>query len=165
MYLKEKQYKIAMILLCPVQGPWASSVFGGGRPVHLSWLFLFSLRQQLHLRWWMPCIIDLVKCPLNRKYTPKEAPFTCMCIYLCPNFGYKYITLKFWVLFSTIEHAFSDFFLILQILVPEIVKKKTFFHRKLYIICFYRKWKFWRGKCFYTILVNMFSLIIWVFSS
>ena len=25
MYLKEKQYKIAMILLCPVQGPWASS--------------------------------------------------------------------------------------------------------------------------------------------
>ena len=32
MYLKEKQYKIAMILLCPVQGPWASSYF----------LFLFS---------------------------------------------------------------------------------------------------------------------------
>ena len=27
MYLKEKQYKIVMILLCPVQGPWASSVF------------------------------------------------------------------------------------------------------------------------------------------
>ena len=27
MYLKEKQYKIAMILLCPVQGPWASSFF------------------------------------------------------------------------------------------------------------------------------------------
>ena len=26
MYLKEKQYKIAMILLCPVQGPWASSL-------------------------------------------------------------------------------------------------------------------------------------------
>ena len=25
MYLKEKQYKIAMILLCPIQGPWASS--------------------------------------------------------------------------------------------------------------------------------------------
>ena len=25
MYSKEKQYKIAMILLCPVQGPWASS--------------------------------------------------------------------------------------------------------------------------------------------
>ena len=25
MYLKEKQYKITMILLCPVQGPWASS--------------------------------------------------------------------------------------------------------------------------------------------
>ena len=25
MYLKEKQYKIAMPLLCPVQGPWASS--------------------------------------------------------------------------------------------------------------------------------------------
>ena len=25
MYLKEKQYKIAMVLLCPVQGPWASS--------------------------------------------------------------------------------------------------------------------------------------------
>ena len=25
MYLKEKQYKIAMIHLCPVQGPWASS--------------------------------------------------------------------------------------------------------------------------------------------
>ena len=25
-YLKEKQYKIAMILLCPVQGPWASSL-------------------------------------------------------------------------------------------------------------------------------------------
>ena len=25
MYLKEKQYKIAMLLLCPVQGPWASS--------------------------------------------------------------------------------------------------------------------------------------------
>ena len=25
MYLKEKQYKIAMILLCPGQGPWASS--------------------------------------------------------------------------------------------------------------------------------------------
>ena len=25
MYWKEKQYKIAMILLCPVQGPWASS--------------------------------------------------------------------------------------------------------------------------------------------
>ena len=27
MYLKEKQYKIAMVLLCPVQGPWASSFF------------------------------------------------------------------------------------------------------------------------------------------
>ena len=27
MYLKEKQNKIAMILLCPVQGPWASSLF------------------------------------------------------------------------------------------------------------------------------------------
>ena len=27
MYLKEKQYKIAMILLCPVQGPWASSLW------------------------------------------------------------------------------------------------------------------------------------------
>ena len=27
MYLKEKQYKIAMILLCPVQGPWASSIW------------------------------------------------------------------------------------------------------------------------------------------
>ena len=27
MYLKEKQYKNAMILLCPVQGPWASSLF------------------------------------------------------------------------------------------------------------------------------------------
>ena len=27
MYLKEKQYKIAMILLCPVQGPWASSFY------------------------------------------------------------------------------------------------------------------------------------------
>ena len=27
MYSKEKQYKIAMILLCPVQGPWASSWF------------------------------------------------------------------------------------------------------------------------------------------
>ena len=27
MYLKEKQYKTAMILLCPVQGPWASSFF------------------------------------------------------------------------------------------------------------------------------------------
>ena len=27
MYLKEKQYKIAMILLCPGQGPWASSLF------------------------------------------------------------------------------------------------------------------------------------------
>ena len=27
MYLKEKQYKIAMVLLCPVQGPWASSLF------------------------------------------------------------------------------------------------------------------------------------------
>ena len=26
MYSKEKQYKIAMILLCPVQGPWASSI-------------------------------------------------------------------------------------------------------------------------------------------
>ena len=25
MYLKEKQYKIAMILLYPVQGPWDSS--------------------------------------------------------------------------------------------------------------------------------------------
>ena len=25
MYSKEKQYKIAMILLCPVQGPWAFS--------------------------------------------------------------------------------------------------------------------------------------------
>ena len=26
MYSKEKQYKIAMILLCPGQGPWASSL-------------------------------------------------------------------------------------------------------------------------------------------
>ena len=26
-YLKEQQYKIAMILLCPVQGPWVSSLF------------------------------------------------------------------------------------------------------------------------------------------
>ena len=26
---KEKQYKIAMILLCPVQGPWASSFHAG----------------------------------------------------------------------------------------------------------------------------------------
>ena len=26
MYLKEKQYKIAMLLLCPVQGPLASSL-------------------------------------------------------------------------------------------------------------------------------------------
>ena len=27
MYLKEKQYKIAMLLLYPVQGPWASSFY------------------------------------------------------------------------------------------------------------------------------------------
>ena len=38
MYLKEKQYKIAMILLCPVQGPWASSIIAA-----ITKLLVFSL--------------------------------------------------------------------------------------------------------------------------
>ena len=33
MYLKEKQYRIAMILLCPVQGPWASSFLKPRYPI------------------------------------------------------------------------------------------------------------------------------------
>ena len=40
MYLKEKQYKIAMILLCPVQGPWASSLpYYWSGPYYRIWLF------------------------------------------------------------------------------------------------------------------------------
>ena len=59
MYLKEKQYKIAMILLCPVQGPWASSYEYSQRLWHGISGRLLLLRSLVFSPWWLTYVLTL----------------------------------------------------------------------------------------------------------
>ena len=59
-YLKEKQYKIAMILLCPVQGPWASSslysksaTLGGGEKQCCGNLMVWCIAFNIWFNCWL----------------------------------------------------------------------------------------------------------------
>ena len=64
MYLKEKQYKIAMLLLCPGQGPWASSLCiylgegkGGGALMHV-YVLEHIISLSYRTTWWMFTKLD-----------------------------------------------------------------------------------------------------------